>query len=515
MPKIPSTPRNAPSLLTISKSNSKKSSPVISESKETNSNGSLVDCPVCSRKVKESSINAHLDSNCAETYADSAKKVPKSSKVSFQPSLFMFYESDAKTMPSFFKLCWPSDAIPTATFLHAQTSDSSNYTILEQFNWAASGENSKLMLCVDKHCVRTSTDIDLEFQVPLTKYQILERQLSIVFPTCSKYSNLALLKSHLQKCIRRRKSYQAVLSAWHILCLKPAKDVKLLHQTLDNLNQLLRRLAVIMIEDVMMHSHYTILVWLMVYCSRLQSCKQYGAILTTQTWKEIGFWLLSLVYWMAECPYRDPISSEKFLAERQSQIPEMIKNEQVLDASICQSLNQKDLLFSLLIRKSYGGMQCDVDMLQTCAAVWYNRFVGRSKEVLAIEKSPPILPQTSEFRGFYRHFLSSGNLSGELPVMQLSEWVLNSVDYHVSHIATQVLDRLDGSVLNHLGSTQEEQLDSLKDLIWNDSSGVTAKQPVNYNMKVLASDTTKVSKLWKQIEPLFLKQAWQILRLKN
>ena len=79
---------------------------------------------------------------------------------------------------------------------------------------------------------------------------------------------ISFLKSLLQKAIRRSSPMHAVMAAVHML----------LHNDADAMLQLLRRLSVIMLEDVMLLPSFPALVWLlMMVTSNSNSNAVHGA----------------------------------------------------------------------------------------------------------------------------------------------------------------------------------------------------------------------------------------------
>ena len=75
------------------------------------------------------------------------------------------------------------------------------------------------------------------------------------------YKNVPYLKSHLQKCIRKQNDILAVSTCYHLLKL--------------NLQELLRRLPIIMLEDTTLHESFSTLIWLMIVIS---SCKNFKSM---------------------------------------------------------------------------------------------------------------------------------------------------------------------------------------------------------------------------------------------
>ena len=119
---------------------------------------------------------------------------------------------------------------------------------------------------------------------------------------------IPLLKSNLQKAIRRKHTSVAIHTALAILQSDP--------------NELLRRFPIICIEDVIPHPFINVLVWLMIANKNypIQSLDMYS--------------ILCFVKWLCECP---------------TSIPNIL---------------EEDTIRSLEYRELYGGMKGDMTLIQ-------------------------------------------------------------------------------------------------------------------------------------------------------
>jgi hypothetical protein len=137
----------------------------------------------------------------------------------------------------------------------------------------------------------------------------------------SKWNNIGFLKSHLQKCVRRMLPDLAVKTAVEIMKI--------------NLKELLRRLPIIIIEDVCLVNIFPKVVWLMCANSK-------GYELSKNDLK----WLLGVIYAISDCKTRHLISNQynkKFNVNK---------------------INLDVYNISILMRIAYGGMNCDMNMLE-------------------------------------------------------------------------------------------------------------------------------------------------------
>lgn len=157
--------------------------------------------------------------------------------------------------------------------------------------------------------------------------------------------NVPLLKSALQKSVRRCYVDSAVRIAWTLLNQSTA--------------QLLRRLPIIMIEDAHLMPQFSVIVWFMMAATK-------GFKLTLKMVR----YILKTVHDCAKTPKRDPIPfSEAFSGnDRVWFFNPVLKDPDVVDSDYCASIA------SLILRANYGGMGGDMEMLKKFAVVWYYRF---------------------------------------------------------------------------------------------------------------------------------------------
>jgi len=225
------------------------------------------------------------------------------------------------------------------------------------------------------------------------------------------YTNISFLKSLLQKAIRRKNHQVAVLSALNLI-------------KLDQI-QFLRRLSIIMIEDVLLVKHYPIVVWLMIAVSSKQMVLQE---------KQIQ-WLLSLIHYLCDIPYCDYYPKIENNVSKIKDLLSKLKKE------------EKDLIYSILIRAGYGGMKGDMEMLKNSAYLWCNRFLDNKKPWLNYFQKPLIL------NNFHYQ------------VLEKKDWILGAIDFHCF---PKILEWIDN-----------EDQNETKELIWHFSSKINERIYLN------------------------------------
>jgi len=162
-----------------------------------------------------------------------------------------------------------------------------------------------------------------------------QKEPYIISPKIGK-KTLPLFKSNLQKCVRRKDEGRSIRTALAIFSYSPS--------------ELLRRLPIIMIEDTLIHPKSLIrLVWYMCAVSK-------GFVLS----KEELSWVLGVVSAMCENDTYDAFNSR-------------CKKTKDVDWSKLPYEQQK-FFWALELRKFYGGMWVDKQMIEYHEELWKERF---------------------------------------------------------------------------------------------------------------------------------------------
>lgn len=253
------------------------------------------------------------------------------------------------------------------------------------------------------------------------------------------YTNKQYLKSHLQKVIRRSNPYKALLTAWHFLDL--------------DLHDFLRRLCIIAVEDCIPLKGYSTLVWFMAAVTK-------GYVLSDS---QIS-WILGYVYDLSLCKHYEQICH--------------IPNISVKSIKM-RTLEQegKDLLYSIVLRKAFGGMRSDKDMCLQAAKLWSARYQTKSLFL--------------ELRDRQNKFISPPDI-----VMSKSDWVAGAIDFHCApNIVVSMWEKHD-----------EYSEEEIKSAIWHCSSSVTDKNNIAQDLKQ-RDPTGHHLVVWKAIRKDFLSYA--------
>ena len=193
--------------------------------------------------------------------------------------------------------------------------------------------------------------------------------------------HLKMLKSNLQKAVRRCETEVATNTAHTILCLSPI--------------ELAQRLGIIWIEDACLTRDYPVLVWIM---AALTKGYEFTAGMAQL--------LLMFTQHIAALPYRDVCGyrEKPVLVKR---ITEMTVDKE-----------WKSILYSLLFRRGYQSLAGDKLMIDKCAADWVDRMLN----------NPSLVAATMEEQ---KHFVVTPGILGR------QQWIEAAIDQHCSGICTQ------------------------------------------------------------------------------
>lgn len=314
-----------------------------------------------------------------------------------QRTLFNYFKSsnpngNPNITKRFFYLKWTNKYTPDteAQWLDERPSD---VNFIEEIHWDHIKKGHSFYLC---GCFP-----DLE-----------EKKFNI--PHETKYKNIHNLKSHFQKNIRKQNDNLALSSAVHILKLDAI--------------ELLRRLPIIMIEDVKMHKSFTTLIWLLVAASSTQfKIKKY-----------MYEYILGVVYVLTKINTKDDILYSS--KQNKLKLIQSIQKYNSLNVENCS------YLYSLNLRAAYGGMSCDLEMLEQYAEAWYIRFSHNSDIVVDTTEVRPI------------SFLS-------VKTLELDEWDLSAIDFHCHTNFCDLIIKKYGDI----------DIEEIKKMVWFNSSGINTR----------------------------------------
>jgi hypothetical protein len=264
------------------------------------------------------------------------------------------------------------------------------------------------------------------------------------------YKNTAYMKSLLQKSIRKMNGELAVQSTYHLFKL--------------GLNDLMRRLPIIMLEDARLHESFTTLIWLMVATGQNSNFE----INKFQMKQYIYEWLLGTVYMIAMNPdidldydYDSELEDNGMDNCKQTKEDNQTKDKKLPVYEILNTYNNLDrnelsLLYCIHIRIAYGGMKCDLDMLNRYSDIWKLRF------------------ESKEIKNYYSK-IEVSPICIYIKELELSEWDISAIDYHCSPKLIELINK----------KYDEFDENEIKKVIWYHSSSTNKrKSSEEYNSKL-------------------------------
>ena len=147
------------------------------------------------------------------------------------------------------------------------------------------------------------------------------------------YSNSSLLKSIIQKSVRRKNTQTAILASFHLMRL--------------DFMEFIRRFPIICCEDSCLHSSMSVVIWMMMASPQLKLKKVYIQ------------YLLGIVYLISESVNYD------------RSVTQHLQPSELIEKIYLQVPSSKtNLLLSLFVRKCYGGMKGDMIMIGKIIEKW-------------------------------------------------------------------------------------------------------------------------------------------------
>ena len=243
------------------------------------------------------------------------------------------------------------------------------------------------------------------------------------------YKNVAYLKSHLQKCIRKQNDTWALPTSYHFMRLDEV--------------EMLRRLPIIMLEDVFLHESFTTIIWIMIAVSSTKFKMQ----------KYIYDYIFGIIYVLCKIDKKDNIT---FDDDNYSIISDSVSDPssitEIIDSYSKYDLkdNEISLLYSIHMRISYGGMEGDLIFLEKVANIWFKRFKHNTVKVNNMIVRPIGIVSITE--------------------MSLANWDLTAIDFHCNNKLLEFINK----------KYEEIPIDEIKKLIWMNSSRINTR--INYKI---------------------------------
>ena len=264
--------------------------------------------------------------------------------------------------------------------------------------------------------------------------------------------SIPYLKSHLQKCVRKGLDLQAVATTKQLLKLSVVECV--------------RRLAIIMVEDVALHPQAmgVLLWWTIVLAHRIKGRDKGAKLSCVDVPLWFCEWVLGLVHVLCAHPVHVRLPNT---------LPHMTpwQRLQTFDKTHTSvTSSHRDLLCSLYLRATYGGLKGDVALLEQAAeAVFHNE--------TAMLITTPIQPIVWDSVG----------------ALPMHAWDLDAIDFHVVPRLFELVERGDKTHDRPLIDTslEEESTDAAFDwkrMMWENASMTNIRLCVEMDEKMVVRE---------------------------
>ena len=335
--------------------------------------------------------------------------------------------------------------------------------------------------------------------------------------------SIPILKSMIQKSIRRRLPLQA---------LKVAMEL-----SVKSWGDLIRRLPIIMLEDAALHPDLPLLVWLMVADTKNFSV---NSIILER--------VMSIVYELASCGWRDDDDYDP--SGKNAYESCTLNNDAWLRGLRIQN---RTIIKAMLLRARYGGMMCDVVMMQNYAKLWTYRFHCDHDGNSLCPLSPSVIKSAydqiasikladcnvqhqqepteaydiswtgfpsklydaprKEYEQLGKPIVTQAQIPGQVNYLQLKDLCLEGLDFHCCYVLDFLLEHQKDAILLLIRATDNNKNTSsdnnnnnelvrslCQKSMWKYSSGVNRKQFLFRNVCTQESSALSTS-LWNFMEP--------------
>lgn len=321
--------------------------------------------------------------------------------------------------------------------------------------------------------------------------------------------SVPVLKSILQKCIRRRRPLPAVRVAMELID--------------KSLGDLLRRLPVIILEDSSLHPDFGLLVWLMIAYS-----KDY--VLPPQ----LVIRVLQIVFEVASCQWSDPLVQSSQEGEGDEPQYAGVSLSSFHEASESLPKSAEEMIWSILVRAEYGGMKGDIRMLHKYADLWKRRFSsGSAPDPVASQfrESNPEAAASSDVEWCSVPMLMHRRAKEQsedrvaslcatgIDQLRMEDICIEGVDFHCSAVMDHLLsdnelvgichdllvlsEQRDTSQIPATAEGRRSWLEGIfKQCMWTFSSGVNRRRPLMSSTahgKSAEKDPAAYSNMWAEL----------------
>ena len=354
----------------------------------------------------------------------------KKKKQKFQLNLDTFLGIKAK-IKQFFYIDWTKSSnneIPIAEWLEEKPK---GVTWSQMIKWKNVGDI--LVCCTDNKSFseNDSNNLNIETQLRLINRKSWDEKKSL----------MNFLKSHLQTCFRRKKNIEALRSSYEMMLI--------------NINELLRRVCIIIFEDVRLKNYFPTMVWLMAAVSKGYQLQSYHINLELKFINDLCL----------DDGYNDLSELTKYDNHFQKVDVRNLLLE--IESNDLLTNEQKSFIYSIGLRIGFGGSEGDMQMIFDYSLIWYNKFKLNSKEKNQENEVQTLDLIKSEF--VCLEFCQNNRFK------KLEDFVYQGVDMNsYFKIVPEIYEEIE----------HHYSLEEIEKTIWFMSSGLNVRKPPLYDQKM-------------------------------
>lgn len=262
-------------------------------------------------------------------------------------------------------------------------------------------------------------------------------------------SSIPFLKSHLQKNIRKGNAGLAVRTCKEML----QQDVL----------QVVRRLSIIMVEDVDLHPAFNILMWWTIALTK--QADNIAVLRADDVPSSLLEWLLGLTHMLCRIKHRtvfDTSTPPHHTIWQHAQNLHKLRTHQHPPSFLNRAM--QNTLWSVMVRASYGGLKGDMRLLQSVVSVYIQKVnANTNTNALWMTTVRPVVYHSVE-------------------PLDASTWDLDAIDFHVARYFVQKLEE----------AVNDESID-VKRMMWENGSSV--------NVRDAGGDEKYAGDVWRKVLP--------------
>jgi hypothetical protein len=496
--------KNAFSLLLAKQTKKKANAPSHSET-------TFIKCPCCHRHIHHANINIHLDKCIVDERNETPKKQDHNTEIN----------SASKSQTQ------STDISPKTIQLGQENDQESKSSNLKQSQilpkrkdaFAAMNENAKKMY---KKTALKRQGIHLENEEGRLRWYDLDKEAMSMDRSNCKWSSSVLIKGYdenpdieliISSALPSSKEWMPLVrrhSKFSVSVLKsilqksirrrrPMPSVRVAMELADkSFGDLIRRLPIIILEDGFLHPDVPLLVWTMIASSK-DFIPSRGLV------KKI----MTIVFELCSMPWKDELNRIDDV-----DIPSYgLHDIQSLEISNTVDDSWALILKALILRRHYGGMTCDIKMLNTYIWVWKQR-LGCCIDLDLVKKCFPSYHEASlcwdNVPTLLYSMIKSNSITYVHPVidhgldaLSFSDIHASGIDFHVSHIVNELMDPVFIKQTDELlrrTLSEPERIDIYKSWMWKYSSSVNHRRAfVSHPPPTEDENHAKIKEFWNDV----------------